>query len=204
VTSPRAVRPYHHGDLRRALLAATLAELSASGPSRLSLREVARRAGVSHAAPRHHFGDKLGLLTAVAADGYRLLADATSRPAEASAPLEEVGLSYVAFALAHPGHFAVMFRPDLYNVSDPDLARERDRAASVLLAAVTADLGDDAAPDAAVAGLIAAWSITHGFATLWMTGNLSFADAADPQDLARSAFAALRRPPRRRAGAREL
>ena len=71
-------RPYHHGHLRQAILAAAIDALTESGPARLSLRELARRAGVSHAAPAHHFGDKAGLLTAVAAQGYDLLADTLS------------------------------------------------------------------------------------------------------------------------------
>ena len=69
--APRS-RPYHHGDLRRALLDAALEMVAEHGPAALSLREVARRAGVSHAAPTHHFRNKAGLLTAIAADGYRL------------------------------------------------------------------------------------------------------------------------------------
>ena len=67
-------RPYHHGDLRRALLDAALAEIAEGGPGQVSLRELARPVGVSHAAPRHHFGDKRGLLTAVAVEGFELLA----------------------------------------------------------------------------------------------------------------------------------
>ena len=67
-------RPYHHGNLRAVLLEAALAEIAERGPQALSLRELARRAGVSHAAPAHHFGDKPGLLTAIAAEGFRRLA----------------------------------------------------------------------------------------------------------------------------------
>ena len=67
-------RPYHHGSLRPALLAAALAAIGDAGPTALSMRDVARRAGVSHAASAHHFGDKAGLLTALAAQGYQLLA----------------------------------------------------------------------------------------------------------------------------------
>ncbi len=72
-------RAYHHGDLRRALLAAALEAIEESGPAALSLRDLARRAGVSHAAPAHHFGDKAGLLTALAAEGFDLLADSADR-----------------------------------------------------------------------------------------------------------------------------
>ena len=191
-------RPYHHGNLRAALLEAALEELAAAGPSALSLREVARRAGVSHAAPRHHFRDKRGLLTAVAADGYRRLADATDEALRAGTSLDDVGLAYVRVALGSPGHFAVMFRPELLDAEDPELVHERDRAASVLLAAVTADL-PDADADRAMVAAVAAWSMTHGFATLWSTGNLHFIGEDDPERLATAAFAALRAaPPRRR------
>jgi AcrR family transcriptional regulator len=71
-----SARPYHHGDLRRAVLDAAVAAIAESGPAALSLRDLARRAEVSHAAPAHHFGDKAGVLTALAAEGYALLADA--------------------------------------------------------------------------------------------------------------------------------
>ena len=77
-----AERPYHHGDLRRALLAAALDVIATDGPAALSLRDLARRAGVSHAAPAHHFRDRTGLLTAVAVEGYGMLADALARPAD--------------------------------------------------------------------------------------------------------------------------
>lgn len=196
-------RPYHHGNLREALLAAALEELQQAGASGLSLREVARRAGVSHSAPRHHFRDKRGLLTAVAADGYRRLADITARALDAGGQLEQVGLAYVEFALSNPGHFAVMFRPDLYDPDDDAFVQERDRAAGVLLSAVAADLPAVAPPDQVLAGAVAAWSITHGFATLWATGNLAFTGVPDAPTLAAAAFAALRRlPPKSRVGER--
>ena len=73
-TPPKDVRPYHHGDLPRALLEAALQAIVEVGPAAVSLRDLARRTGVSHAAPAHHFGDKAGLLTAVATDGFRRLA----------------------------------------------------------------------------------------------------------------------------------
>ena len=195
MTTP-APRPYHHGDLRRALLDAALQEVLAVGPTRLSLREVARRAGVSHAAPRHHFGDKAGVLTALAAEGFARLAEATADAARTARVLDDVGLAYVRFALDSPAHFAVMFRPDLFDPDDVELVRSRDAAAAVLLEGVAAELGPDASEDELQAGVIAAWSMTHGFASLWLTGNLAFAEEPDPQQLAGRVFAALRTLPR--------
>ena len=85
-------RPYHHGDLRRALLDEAVASLRESGTAALSLRDLARRAGVSHAAPAHHFGDKRGLLTAVAAEGYRRLAGSLGTTDETIPNLTDVGV----------------------------------------------------------------------------------------------------------------
>ncbi|GGM31934.1 TetR/AcrR family transcriptional regulator [Promicromonospora citrea] len=155
---------YHHGDLRRAMIDAAAAAVAERGPAALSLRELARLAGVSHAAPAHHFGDKAGVLTAVAAEGFTLLADAL---ATAGGDLLAAGLAYVRFAAAHPGHFAVMFDPGLVHGDDPVLAAARDRAGDAL-AGLTSD---------AVAAR-AAWSVAHGFASLWLSGALTGTDAA--------------------------
>ncbi len=128
-------RTYHHGDLRRAILDAALDVIATNGPGALSLRDLARRACVSHAAPAHHFKDRTGLLTAVAAEGYALFADAL-----AGAPdLRERGVAYVRFAATHPAHFQVMFQPDLHRTDDPDLLAARARATEALRAGV-ADL----------------------------------------------------------------
>ncbi len=175
-------RTYHHGDLRRAILAAALDVIAAEGPAALSLRDLARRAGVSHAAPAHHFKDRAGLLTAVAAEGYALFADAL-----AGAPdLRERGVAYVRFAKTHPAHFQVMFQPDLHRPDDPDLLAARARATEALRAGV-ADLppGGRGADDR-LAG-VAAWSLAHGFATLLLSGNLSDAmEGRDPEEAFRS------------------
>src|SRR5918999_4529328 len=101
-------RPYHHGNLREALLAAAADAIGELGPSALSLRDRARRVGVSHAAPAHHFGDKAGLLTSIAAEGFRLLADELQSVWEATHDLREVGVGYVRFATTHRAHFQVM------------------------------------------------------------------------------------------------
>ncbi|MEV6330660.1 TetR/AcrR family transcriptional regulator [Streptomyces sp. NPDC051909] len=158
-------RGYHHGDLRQAVLAAALDVIAADGPGALSLRDLARRAGVSHAAPAHHFKDRTGLLTAIAAQGYGLLAAAL-----ADAPdLRERGVRYVRFAAAHPAHFQVMFRPDLHHADDPALLAAKEHAAAELRAGVATLAAD---PSTARDTGIAAWSMAHGFATLLLTHNL--------------------------------
>ena len=88
---PPVTRQYHHGDLRRALLRAAVETIAETGPAAMSLREVARRAGVTHAAAAYHFGDKAGLLTAVAAEGYRMLGEALRG---ASPGFLELGVAY--------------------------------------------------------------------------------------------------------------
>ncbi|MFC8505828.1 TetR/AcrR family transcriptional regulator [Streptomyces sp. NPDC057411] len=161
-------RTYHHGDLRQAVLTAALDVIGGEGPAALSLRDLARRAGVSHAAPAHHFKDRTGLLTAIAAQGYDLLAEAL-----ADAPdLRERGVRYVRFAVAHPAHFQVMFQPDLHRADDPELLAAKERAAAELRAGVGAlPATTDAPRDTGVA----AWSLAHGFATLLLTHNLDAA-----------------------------
>ncbi len=155
-------QPYHHGDLRRALVAEALVAITESGPHAVSLRNLARRTGVSHAAPQHHFGDKAGLLTAIAAEGFELLAQALE---EAGDDLFEAGVAYVRFATAHRAHFEVMFTPALYHADRPEVAAARERAGQVLAARAPQGSGRN--------GRLAAWSIVHGFATLWLAGALN-------------------------------
>ncbi|MFI2368572.1 TetR/AcrR family transcriptional regulator [Streptomyces sp. NPDC018833] len=172
-------RTYHHGDLRRAVLAAALDVISADGPAALSLRDLARRAGVSHAAPAHHFGDRAGLVTAIAAEGYELLAGALAQAPD----LRERGVAYVRFALDHPAHFQVMFQPDLYRGDDPDLVAAKERASAELRAGITSLA---ATPEPRTAG-IAAWSLAHGFATLLLSHNLTGPfDGRDPEEMFRA------------------
>ncbi|MEV6262297.1 TetR/AcrR family transcriptional regulator [Streptomyces sp. NPDC051784] len=160
-------RTYHHGDLRRAVLGAALDAIEQAGPDALSLRDLARRAGVSHAAPAHHFKDRTGLLTAVAAEGFGLFADALAQAPD----LRERGVAYVRFAAGHPAHFQVMFRPELLRADDPGLLAAKERATDELRAGIGGLPGAARGEDARLAG-IAAWSLAHGFATLLLSGNL--------------------------------
>src|SRR5918994_6263796 len=129
-------RRYHHGNLRQALLAAAVDAITDVGPAGVSLRDLARRADVSHAAPAHHFGDKAGLLTALAAEGYGLLADALDAAQQRTQDFLEVGVAYVRFAVDHRAHFEVMFRPDLYHADDAELTAAAGRASAALAAGV--------------------------------------------------------------------
>ncbi|MFF7053604.1 TetR/AcrR family transcriptional regulator [Streptomyces griseorubiginosus] len=160
-------RPYHHGDLRRAILGAALDVIAAEGPAALSLRDLARRAGVSHAAPAHHFKDRTGLLTAIAAEGFGLLAAVL----EEAADLKDAGVRYVRFAREHPAHFQVMFAPGLLRADDLELTTGRALATDALRTSVSGVRAEDFGIDARLAG-VAAWSLAHGFATLLLSHNL--------------------------------
>jgi AcrR family transcriptional regulator len=165
-------KPYHHGDLRAALLAAAEAEISEHGIEAFSLRQVARRAGVSHAAPAHHFGDANGLLTALAAEGFRQFramqavreaaADKTPR-----AQMIAAGMGYVDFALARPALFRLMHASDRPSYDSPDLGGVAKAAYDHLLGGVTA-----IRPDPSVADVGAAWAAAHGLADLMSAGRL--------------------------------
>jgi AcrR family transcriptional regulator len=171
-------RPYHHGDLRPALLRAAVEAIGQAGPAAMSLREVARRAGVSHAAAAYHFGDKAGLLTAVAAQGYRMLTEELRAARDAGRGFLEVGVAYVRFAVTHRAHFEVMYRPELYRPDDPEVLQARAAAAVFLYGTDRPDAGRLAAG-------AAAWSLVHGLATLWLNGNLPPQLGTDPEEITR-------------------
>lgn len=174
-------RGYHHGDLAQALINSTVKLLEDKSPTQLSLREVARAAGVSHGAPAHHFGDKAGLFAAVAMQGYEVL-DAKMRAsqddrADDRARLRAAGEAYVRFAVQYPVHFSIMFQPNLVRSSAEFLdARARSRAVleDCVMALLAPRRGGQEQIDATV---ITLWSQVHGFANLWLTGNLG-----DPGD----------------------
>lgn len=171
-------RAYHHGNLRRAVLDAAVEAVLDVGPSQLSLRDLARRAGVSHAAPAYHFGNKAGLLTSLAEEGFRMLADHLTEVLERTGSFLEVGVAYVHFAVEHRAHTLVMFRPDLYDSSRADVVQARAAAAEALTQGILTLPPDVVGPDPRVAA-VAAWSLVHGFADLWLGGALGEADGGD-------------------------
>ncbi|WZH54159.1 MAG: WHG domain-containing protein [Nocardioides alkalitolerans] len=173
----RSSAGYHHGNLRPVLLAAALDLLETQAPGTVSLRELARRAGVSHNAPYHHFGDRAGLLAAAGAEAMRRFVDAQRAAAEAEedpvASLVALGTAYVGWAVAHPGAFAVVFDPEICPPGDPSptmggLIAENEE----LLRAAVARAWPDA-PEATRSALeTALWSTTHGLATLVAAGHV--------------------------------
>lgn len=170
---------YHHGNLRQALLDAAVTSIEEEGVDRLSLRDLARRVGVSHAAPAHHFGDRTGLFTALAEDGFERLAAALEA---AHGDYAEAGVAYVGFATGERARFEVMFRPELLRADDDGLRAAMARAGDVLRAGAAEQSGD-----ARVNGL-AAWSIVHGFASLVNAGMIDAGDAGLARAVARRLF----------------
>lgn len=170
--------PYHHGDLRRSLIDATEALLDERGAEGFSLREVARRAGVSAAAPAHHFGDAAGLLTAVTTEAFddltaALRAGDARGGRDGQRRMVEQGIEYVGFAMRHPGRFRLMFRSGLLR-EEPALTASGHAAFAVLEDGVRALRGlreDAPITGAAWSALLAIWSIVHGFAHLAIAGR---------------------------------
>jgi AcrR family transcriptional regulator len=185
VMSRQPARRYHHGDLRHALVRAALDTIDDVGPAAMSVREVARRAGVTHAAATYHFGDKAGLLTAVAAEGYGLLAGELEQARRERRSFMEVGVAYVRFAVTHRAHFEVMYRPELYDADDPAVLEARAASAVILY-------GSSHATDAQIESGVAAWSLMHGVATLLLNGNLPAQLGNDPEQIARRVAGHLR------------
>ena len=171
-------KPYHHGDLRDALIAAGEEVLRERGVAGFSLREAARRAGVSPAAPAHHFGDARGLLTAIATLGFNglsqaLIAANAAGGADRQARILAQGHAYVRYAMTQAARFDLMWQRDLLNAEDPDFQAAGFHAFSLLSELVTgvpltlAAVQDKLPSDPRV---IATWSVVHGFAGLARQG----------------------------------
>lgn len=171
---------YHHGDLRQALLHAAEAELRDKGIEGFTLRGAAKRAGVSHAAPAHHFKDQNALLTALAEVGFRRFLD-TQHASRAQAPSDPragmlaAGLGYIAFAIENPELFRLIFTSQRADYSDGGLGTAASAAFQDLVDGVGAVRGDDPrASEAGMTDVTATWAIVHGLAELMLSGRLKF------------------------------
>ena len=178
-------KPYHHGDLRRALLDAALHLISEKGVAGLTLREVARQAGVSHNAPYHHFADKAALVAAIVDQGFDEFAVAlhAAYAAGEGSPLDklqEAGVAYIRFAMTHPAQFRLMFRPELRESDQGAESAKDDHESSSGYEVVITGLeaaqreGLIAAGDIAPLALTA-WSTVHGLVDLILDGNREIA-----------------------------
>ena len=183
-------------DVRAALVRAAHAELRERGPGAVSLRAVARRAGLSHAAPGYAFGDRAGLLTAVAVQGFQKLAQTMDEPPAppGRAGLSELGRRYVAFASADPALYELMFRSSDLLIADEDLQAARAaslqaaRAASLqALARLTRTDGESGPPGQVT---LISWAFAHGVASLLAGGSLP----PDQADNLMNSFAGLVHP----------
>ncbi len=169
------IKPYHHGALRQALLEAAEALLAERGVEGFSLREAARRAGVSPMAPAHHFGDVRGLLTALAARAFEdltaclepVVAQALPRPAT----LTRLAITYVEFAVSQPARFDLMWRARILDPDNREYRDAADRAFALLNKAATGSTAAVELPtDPSLAASVAAWSLMHGFARSTLDG----------------------------------
>ena len=178
---PAGEAPYHHGDLHDALLAAAERVLERDGLSGLTLRAVAREAGVSHAAPTHHFGDLTGLLSELAAIGFRRFNAAmiAARNSETHPLMKGLAnaKAYVAYGQARPGMFSLMFRTERLDMSRPSLHEAATASFEGLASAVGAGRNEKLTGERNLsldqaAAIARAWSLVHGFTTLLLDGRL--------------------------------
>ena len=173
--------PYHHGDLHEALLKAAERVLERDGLAGLTLRAVAREAGVSHAAPTHHFGDLTGLLSELAAIGFRQFGAAMVAARTAAATPPERGMAsakaYIAYAQAHPGMYGLMFRSERLDYSRPSLHQASEASFAGLARGVGASRHEQISEESLsldqAAAIASAWSLVHGFTMLLLDGRLS-------------------------------
>src|SRR5437660_6393584 len=170
-------RPYHHGNLRQALIDAALELIEERGVSALTLREVARQVGVTHAAPQRHFADRAALVAAVAEQGFRgLAAHVAAVRGSARTPaqrLRALGVAYVEYALAHPAHLRAMFSPEVADKSrDPELAAAAQAVHGTLVEQIAnGQRQGSVAPGDPDELSFAAWSMVHGCAVLLIDGQ---------------------------------
>ena len=169
---------YHHGALHEALLKAAEQVLERDGLQGLTLRAVAREAGVSHAAPTHHFGDLIGMVSDLAAIGFRQFNAAMAAASRGSADAARArATAYVAYARAHPGMYSLMFRTERIDMTRPALREAAHASFAGLAGAVGASrherITEETLSLEQVAAIVRAWSLVHGFTTLLLDGRLT-------------------------------
>jgi AcrR family transcriptional regulator len=177
----KAKRPYHHGDLREALMTAALSLIDEHGVKGLALSDAAHLAGVSVAAPYRHFKDKEALLAEIAAEGFAIFRDALvhasqshpaqNQPEDKVKRLVEMGVAYVDFALHHRPHFKVMWESGIIQANHPEMQQTAQQAYRLLEEAAHGLL-PRAHPSRQQALVRAAWSLVHGYAMLTLAGEL--------------------------------
>lgn len=186
-------KPYHHGNLRQAVLAASLDLIREKGIRAFTLREIARRADVSHGAPYRHFRDKADLLAAIAEEGFNRLTEAMHcAAAKATEPfprLRNAGLAYIEFAQSQPEHFQVMFTADLDETRHPSAKIAAKGCFAELRALVDACLHAQRVKEltAEIAALLA-WTHVHGVADLALRGQLGFKNKKELREFAKLAI----------------
>jgi AcrR family transcriptional regulator len=172
--------PYHHGALHQALLVAAESVLEREGLAGLTLRAVAREAGVSHAAPTHHFGDLTGLVSELAAIGFRQFNAAMAAADSGANTLAEKAMAraktYVAYAQAHPGMYGLMFRTERLDMTRPALCEAAKASFAGLAGSIGAQRHEAISAEALsldqAAAIARAWSLVHGFTMLLLDGRL--------------------------------
>ncbi len=173
-------KSYHHGHLKNALISAGIEILSKEGLAGLSIRKVAKKAGVSHAAPYAHFADKQALIAAISTEGYRRLYDQLSAAVESHKDnpqqmLVEVGWAYIQFAMRDPEHFKTMFSGVIEQEKDYPEFREMSQKSFELLVSLVRDCQEAGllAPGSADMVSISLWSLVHGFVLLLLESQIS-------------------------------
>ena len=163
-----------HGDVRRLVLDAAIAIIETDGADSLSMREVARQAGVSHQAPYHYFGDRSGIFAAISEEGFTGLAQAFREVLETEMPAAKAGfIAYLNFSREHIGHFRVMFRNDICGViTHASTQTAADSAFEELRLMVARITGPEIDPNNAFTFATMLWSLSHGLATLVIDGPL--------------------------------
>jgi AcrR family transcriptional regulator len=184
-------KPYHHGDLRRQLIAVGEEVLAERGIAALSLREVARRLGVSHNAPFKHFASREALLAAMAEQGFEDLAarQAAARAGASNQAMVGRGLVYVTFALERPALFRLMFGGELDRTRFPSLVERAETS----LAQITRHIGETFGEEAAEEATLSAWAFVHGLANLLLDGQIppGLRKGRSDEDLAKAVVAAM-------------